>query len=1479
MKRKLFTKAISFAIAAIMIFGLIPMNVFAIGSDFESETHTTFSSTASTIAPGVTQSINYAYAKDGEQMVYFVAKADINRDDVRVQTTYKNANPTEFGMQILRDQMAAAKDKHSNPEDAENYIPNYTPVAGVNGDFFNTTTGQPSGAFVMEGVQVSSKANNRPWFAIFEDGTALCGKNNAEWDAAVAAHGAVVEAVGGSQMLVVDGADVTATASGSYNTDRHCRTMVGVTATGEVVMVALDGRQEPYSCGGTMHELAQIMLEQGCVSAINLDGGGSTTYVARQEGENEVTLVNRPSDGSERSISSGLMIVSTAAPSDVFDHASLSVENSYVTPGSTVEITAKGVSPAGTMADIPEDVIWESTLGTIDNGVFVSDGTVGDAVVSMKYDGEVVGEITIHVVIPDAIAFEKAALTVPYGESVQLKIGATYGLNAVDLEIKDIIYTLADNSIGSVKDGIFTAAVTGTQTNITATLVHDTTVTATIPLKLGKGSEVIFDFEAGTDGANADNWVIKDHENKSAPYAKLDFVTKETGMVHSGEQAMAFNLDMSSRIHGTEMYAANSLTWVGDRIELKNATSIGFWIYIPEEATQTEIAVNYFWYNEKGEQQRVTPDACLNDTFNGMEYSGWYYLSVPVTKDMAYIEDGAAVAAAQGFKRNFFLKFYVTNSDAENESSYFGNITYYIDDITIDYSDAVEDREAPVFTDIRYADETMSDAVSLKGQTTTHNVLSFAGIVHENTTKDNYTGLNGKTAKAYIDGVEVECTYAGGIIGISGVVLANGVHTVRFSICDHNGNYVEKSAKIVVSATVSTPTVDVVAKDSTLDRIPTDSIYWVDIVADEIENIKSVEVKIDLDTMHTWQLDYMDLLYGFTAEYYFASPAEKADNVITLVISRTGAVEAQGTGVLASLPIRVWKFIADDSGNTDPTNAWKNGEIPAVSVNVNVEKGVVTYLNETSHTFSAEDIHVDTEAYTYYVNMSSTAAGKEYHASHNYHVHTTIALEDVAATCTTAGYTGRTFCESCNSVVNWGTVLPATGHTYDFVDGVLKCACGKLFNGMYTDGKTYVDGVVAAGWVENSYFVNGEALTGIQLVDGYYYNFGEYGVSAGKYTGIFFDGKVYRYSQLGELSSGWKLIDNEWYYFRESTQAAPQPGYVYWDGTPYKFEENGKLISGVWVTTEEGTRYYYAGSSYYHTFSIATVAFYEIDGKIYGFDKDGYIYKDGVYGLRESNQKENIYYEFDENGVRTDIIDFYNYSGIIKTNSGKMTYYVNGTPKQMGLIKIDDYYYYVRSGGVVATGSYNCTYNMTAEIPIGVYEFDANGRMLNVPENKPDEPELTNGIVNENGTLYYYIDGVKQLNLGLIEIEDNGERFYIYVRTAGQLAVGEYKVWLDNGIVPYASVQDFGTDGKMKNAPAVKDGIVNENGTLYYYIDGVKQLNLGLIEIEENGEKFYIYVRTAGQLAVGEYKVWLDNGIVPYASVQTFDENGRMVIS
>jgi exopolysaccharide biosynthesis protein len=72
-------------------------------------------------------------------------------------------------------------------------------------------------------------------------------------------------------------------------------------------MMVMDGRQQPFSAGGSMEEIAQVMLEAGCVHAINLDGGGSTTLWLKGAPDNGV--LNYPTDNQifdhtgERSVS------------------------------------------------------------------------------------------------------------------------------------------------------------------------------------------------------------------------------------------------------------------------------------------------------------------------------------------------------------------------------------------------------------------------------------------------------------------------------------------------------------------------------------------------------------------------------------------------------------------------------------------------------------------------------------------------------------------------------------------------------------------------------------------------------------------------------------------------------------------------------------------------------------------------------------------------------------------------------------------------------------------------------------------------------------------------------------------------------------------------------------------------------------------------------------------------------------------------
>jgi hypothetical protein len=117
----------------------------------------------------------------------------------------------------------------------------------------------------------------------------------------------VFDIVAGGPVLLRDG-NVVVSCPPACGSDPH--TGVGVTASGEIIFVVIDGRQARWSRGVTLVRFAKIMRDLGAVSALNLDGGGSSTMVV--EGE----VVNRPSDGSERNLSNALVILPGADPGE-----------------------------------------------------------------------------------------------------------------------------------------------------------------------------------------------------------------------------------------------------------------------------------------------------------------------------------------------------------------------------------------------------------------------------------------------------------------------------------------------------------------------------------------------------------------------------------------------------------------------------------------------------------------------------------------------------------------------------------------------------------------------------------------------------------------------------------------------------------------------------------------------------------------------------------------------------------------------------------------------------------------------------------------------------------------------------------------------------------------------------------------------------------------------------------------------------------
>ncbi|MBP1576272.1 MAG: phosphodiester glycosidase family protein, partial [Oscillospiraceae bacterium] len=451
--------------------------------------YTVFSSTTSTLAPGVTQSVNYAFTADDKQMAYFIATVDVNRDDLTIYANYKDNDPsTGWGMARVTDQIAAAVERHK-------HIENFTPVVGVNGDFYNMSTGKPSGALVMEGVTYNP-ANGRTFFAILDDGSAVIGENRADWELY---EDRVQEAVGASIMLVKDGKPVVGQ-SNTYYTSRASRTCVGITEDGKVVLMVLDGRQEPYSCGGSYEELAQIMIDAGCVIALNLDGGGSTTFASKAEGSDQIAVLNSPSDGYARSVSSSLMVVSTAKISNEFDHAAIQAENNYLTIGTQVKISAIGVSGSGNAAPIPENaklVVADENIGVLEDGVFTALENGETEIQMVLEDGSVAGSLTMHVVIPDNLYFTQENISAIYGQAIKLPVEATYNGNIVAINEEDV-WLIPELDAAATTEGF---EITGVEESgirvlkVYALLLADQNLMPEMIVNFYRADEATFDFD------------------------------------------------------------------------------------------------------------------------------------------------------------------------------------------------------------------------------------------------------------------------------------------------------------------------------------------------------------------------------------------------------------------------------------------------------------------------------------------------------------------------------------------------------------------------------------------------------------------------------------------------------------------------------------------------------------------------------------------------------------------------------------------------------------------------------------------------------------------------------------------------------------------------------------------------------------------------------------------------------------------------
>ena len=428
----------------------------------------------------------------------------------------------------------------------------------------------------------------------------------------------------------------------------------------------------------------------------------------------------------------------------------------------------------------------------------------------------------------------------------------------------------------------------------------------------------------------------------------------------------------------------------------------------------------------------------------------------------------------------------------------------------------------------------------------------------------------------------------------------------------------------------------------------------------------------------------------------------------------------------------------------------------------------------------------------------------------------------------------NTFTREGYRFIGWNTAADGSGATYADEGAILELtgdmtlyAQWQFWNGWFTD----VNG--------KQYYKDGELQkTGWTVIDGNtYYLDTETGYAATGITTLVPDGAT---------EEARCVFDAEGVFQSDVTGVYSVGADTYWLNSGIIEEEAG--LKRVVKENGEVNYYYFAVQKNLEereglTLSAA-VKSTMLDGK------DCWLHKTNGLALPEWG------YYFDENGVILHDEDT-SKNGILKDGED-LFYYVDGIKAPAGMIKIGDDYYYANSKGqLIVNQTYYCS-RTNGLMEEGIYAFDAEGKLIQGATDK-------NGIVkDDDGVLRYYVNG-KVTYVGLIEIDGD---FY-YVRSNGEVVTNcVYWITWTHGLME-AGYYTFDENGKLTGTP--KNGIVEEDGVLHYYVNGTLTY-AGLIKIGDD----YYYVNSKCEVVRDcDYYISWTHDLMPQGRYH-FDADGKL---
>ena len=466
-----------------------------------------------------------------------------------------------------------------------------------------SSTAIPSGKYVLTVNNKSGEAATAPLKALKAGDTVEVdfATGDTRWTEAVEATGAPSRLVNAGQ---VDYA--------SFNSDpnaktRRARTAIGLKEDGRVLFYTIDGDQSGYSVGATLEQVAMRLIELGCVEAVALDGGGSTTLGATYPGESTLGVVNKPSGGSQRANSTAIFLTTTLTATGVLGSYYVTPSDAMLLAGSSVQLSAQALDtayyPMSNAAPVSYSIQNGDGLITTD-GVFTAGSESGTAKVTAS-GGGAEGSATMTVVkTPDSISLRNeasgkavTALNVAPREQVNLKADAVY--RKLALVSQDGSYTwTCDPAVGSVDpNGVFTAGSEGAGGTLTVSAGGKS---VSIPVSVA--GHIL---------------PLEDCEGDLSAFVSGETVTAspETGLEHVRFGRQSVRLDYDAAQNGTAALSVNLPIADGER-------RLDLWVYGDGSGNSLTASVTV----GSGEGAAVEPVV-----LTGLDFTGWKKVSVDQT--------------------------------------------------------------------------------------------------------------------------------------------------------------------------------------------------------------------------------------------------------------------------------------------------------------------------------------------------------------------------------------------------------------------------------------------------------------------------------------------------------------------------------------------------------------------------------------------------------------------------------------------------------------------------------------------------------------------------------------------------------------------------------------------------------------------------------------------------------------------------------